>query len=224
MQFNEFIKYTPVRINRLLLIESDYYGRGDTRSKSNFEIVDENEIESLLQEDIYCYGNFCYVDYDQKENIEKLEPIEIAELLYLGHMFRPLNSPFFDKIQNRYAYLSHDDGWFCRLYCRQYSDFTEIIANKITDMATTSKRRKIYPLPADVKNRLIHLAENGVAIDFCNIVRTGNTIEIPFYCIGKTLDMDDMYHNLDRSISHAKYTARLVHKNKTWAIDYETAR
>jgi hypothetical protein len=34
----------------------------------------------------------------KRENVEQLEPLEIAELLYLGHMFKPVHSPFFDKI------------------------------------------------------------------------------------------------------------------------------
>ncbi len=147
---SEFVKYAPAEICNLLLIKSEYYG-AQLNWKSRFEFVEHNDIGHLLKDDIYNYGDFCWVDFNKIEEVDELEPVEIAELLYLGHMFEPLKSPFFDKIQNKYAYLAHDDGWFCRLYCRDYADFGEIIANKITDMVSTSKRRKIYPFSHDLK-------------------------------------------------------------------------
>ena len=146
--------------------------------------------------------------------------MEIAELLYLGHMFKPVNNPFFDKIQNRFAYLVHDDGWFCRLYCREYTDFQEIIANKIVGEVSTSKRRKIYPISEEIKQQLMNIAENGLLIDFNNMLRFSNSIEIPIYSIGKFLDMDEMYNDLQRHTSRATYSAALIHKNKKWIIDY----
>lgn len=223
MQLNEFIKCAPVELDQLLLLEAEYFGAG-CRSKTKFEIVDKDEMNDFLKEDIYGYGDFCWVDFDKRENVEKLEPMEIAELLYLGHMFRPMKSPFFDTIQNRYAYLAHDDGWFCRLYCRQYSDFSEIAANKVVAMASTSKRRRIYPLSQEVKSNLMSLAEDGLLIDFSNTLKLNRTIEIPIYSIGKFLDMDDMYNDLERHIGRSKYSARLVHRNKKWVIDYVTEK
>jgi hypothetical protein len=219
MQLCEFIKYAPVELNQLLLLAAEYYGTG-FRSKSKFEIVEKDEMSEFLSEDIYGYGDFCWVDFNHRGNVENLEPLEIAELLYLGHMFKPIKSPFFDKIQNRYAYLAHDDGWFCRLYCRQYSDFQEIMANKVIDMASTTKRKKIYPLSEDLKEKLMNMAKDGLLIDFSNILKVNNTIEIPIYCIGKFLNMDDMYNDLKRHIHRSKFSARLVHKNKKWIIDY----
>ncbi|WP_047153058.1 hypothetical protein [Aneurinibacillus tyrosinisolvens] len=219
MELREFVKYAPVELNKLLLLEAEYFSPG-FRSRTQFEVVDKEEMEDFLKEDVYSYGNFSWVDFNQKENIEKLESPEIAGLLYLGHMFEPIESPFFEKIENRYAYLAHDDGWFCRVYCKYYSDFQEIIANKVTGMVSTSKRRKIYPFPEEVKKQLLSLAVNGLLIDFSNILKADKSIEIPIYTIGKFLDMDAMYNDLRRHIGRSRYTARLVHKNKKWSIDY----
>lgn len=219
MQLNEFIKYAPIELNQLLLLEAEYFGTGFS-SKTKFEIVDEYEMKGFLKEDVYSYGDFCWVDFNQKENVEKLKPIEIAELLYLGHMFKPVTSPFFQRINNRYAYLSHDDGYFCRLYCKYYNDFQEIIANKVIDMVSTSKKRKIYPMSEEIKEQLLKLAVNGLLIDFSNILKDYKTIEIPIYTIGKFLDMDEMYNGLKQHIGRSKYSARLIHKNKSWVIDY----
>lgn len=219
IQLYEFIKYVPTELNQLLLLRAEYYSAG-CRSKTKFEMVDKDEMEDFLNDDIYGYGDFCWVDFNKRENVEGLEPLEIAELLYLGHMFRPVKSPFFDKIQNRYAYLAHDDGWFCRLYCRYYPDFEDVIANKVIDMVSTSKRRKIYPFPKELKGELMNLAKDGLLIDFSNTLKSSKSIEIPIYCIGKFLNMDDMYNDLKRHIKRSKYSARLFHENKKWFIDY----
>lgn len=207
MQLNEFIEYAPVDIDKLLILEGEYFGRG-FRSKTKLEVVDRDEMEDFLCEDVYSYGNFTWVDFNERENVENLEPIELAKLLYLGHMFEPVKSPFFDKIQNRYAYLAHDDGWFCRLYCREYLDFQEIISNKIIGTVSTSKRRKIYPFSEEVKKELLHLSKDGLLIDFNNFLKLERSIEIPIYCIGKFLDMDEMYNDLQRHISRAKSTSQ----------------
>lgn len=223
MQLDEFIKCTPVEINKLLILEGEYFGRGFS-SKVKLHAVENDEMEEFLDEDIYGYGDFAWVDFENREDLEKLEPMELAELLYLGHMFKPIYSPFFEKIQNRYAYLAHDDGWFCRLYCKEYSDFQEIICNKIINTVSTSKRRKIYPFSNDVKKELLNLANDGLLIDFNNFAKCDKSIEVPIYTIGKFLDMDEMYNNLQRNISRASYSAYLVHKNKKWDIKYISKR
>jgi hypothetical protein len=221
MQFEEFAKYAPSEINQLLIVKSPYYSNDFSRA-TGLEVVGKDAIKSLLSENIYNFGNFCWVDYDQRENIEKLEPPEIAELLYLGHMFKPIGSPFFEKIKNRYAYLAHDDGWFCKLYCRNYSDIQEVIANKIIGTVSTNKRRRIYPFTEDLKAKLIELSEDGLLVDFSKTLRQEKTIEIPIHCIGKFLDMDMMYNDLERHIYRSKYSARLVQKDKKWTIDWVT--
>ena len=220
LEFKEFIKFIPKAesLKNILLIDAEYYGTNFSE-KYKFTIVDENEIDELLSDDIYGYGNFTWVDVNDKNSIEKLEPAEVAELLYLGYMLKPVTTPFNDKIQNRYAYLAHDDGWFCRLYCRIYSDFIEVVSNKIVNMVLTS-RRVINPISDDIKKQLLVLAENGLLIDFSNIMKYNRGIEIPIYTIGKFLDMDEMYNNLKRNIERANYSAKLIYKNKEWKIEY----
>jgi hypothetical protein len=222
MEFKEFYKYSPVKVNNILQIKSEYWGSGYS-SKCNMTTVREEDMNELLCENIYSYGDFCWVDYDEDKNLELLQPQEIAELLYLGHMFSPVNSPFFESIKNRYAYLAHDDGWFCRLYCQRYSDFSEIIAHKVID-SVSSSRRKIYPMNEELKHQLLSLASDGLLIDFDNILKDRKSIQIPIYQIGKFIDMDKMYNDKKVHIVRAKYSAMLVYSNKNWKIEYIITR
>lgn len=75
-------------------------------------------------------------------------------------------------------------------------------------------------MPEEIKGRLLKLADKGLLIDFSNIIKDGRAVEIPIYTIGKYLDMDEMYNGLRQHIGCAKYSARLIHKNKTWSIQY----
>jgi hypothetical protein len=220
LEFKEFIKFLPTDLKNILLIKSDYFGAG-YKVKYNFETVNRDEMQEFVKRDIYGYGDFCWVDFDSEDMIDRLEPSEVAELLYLRHMFSPVKSPFFEKIKNRYTYLAHDDGWFCRLYCRSLNDFCEVMANKVVSMASTSKRRKVYPMHDELKLQLLLLAENGLLIDFSNVLRYDRSIEIPIFTIGKFINMDVMYNDLKRHIDRASYSAKLVQKNKVWTIDYE---
>jgi len=38
------------------------------------------------------------------------------------------------------------------------------------------------------------------------------------------INMDDMYNDLKRHIERARYSAKLVHKNKGWTIEYVQER
>lgn len=134
-------------------------------------------------------------------------------------MFNPINSPFFHNVDNKYAYLAHDDGWFCRLYCKNMNDFKEILSNKVIKMVSTSKRREIYPMSDDVKEQLFNLCSDGLLIDFSYIYKDERQIQIRIFTIGEFLNMDEMYNGLERHKYNSKYSAWLIHKNKKWRIE-----
>ena len=139
--FSEFVNGLSKPLENLLSISpktdmislvSDY-ARG-------FEVFEGNkQIQALLSENIYELGDFCFVDFHKMDGIQQLSEEQIAELLYLGHLFRPLKSPFFPALQNRFAYLAHDDGFFCKLYCRDEQDFAHVLAVKIVNYLNSVK-------------------------------------------------------------------------------------
>lgn len=222
LEFHEFIKYAPVELKHLMLMKTGY-PRSELDQHTGFEIITDAGITDLLKEDIYNYGNFCWVDFSAKEDIKKLTNTQIAELLYLEHTFKPISSPFFEAINNRFAYLSHDDGWLLRLFMRHYDDLKEIIANKVAGMVSALKRTKDYPFPETVKEKLATLAVNGLLIDFGYISRHKGTISISIYTIGEFDNMDVMYHEHQKHKYHPKYSAYLEQKNKTWRICDESS-
>lgn len=219
MEFQEFIKYCPVELENLLITDGQFITNG-FNYHWNFETAEGKEgILELTEEDIYGLGNFHWIDYSNEEALNQCTPEEQAEVLYLSHFCKPLKSPFFDRINNQFVYLAHDDGWFCKLYCRDLSTFKEIIANKIIGAVSTNKRRKIYPMSDEVKNQLFEFTKEGLLIDFSHIFRDSRSVGLYFYVIGHYKNMDEMYNNLERNKQRAKVRGYLEHKNKQWKID-----
>lgn len=218
MEFKEFIKYSPISLENIMITDGSYIADNFNYSWL-FETSNGNKnILTLSEEDIYGLGNFHWIDYNSEVNLDACSPEERSELLYLSHFCKPLKSPFFNTINNNYFYLAHDDGWFCKLYCKDMSAFKDIIANKIIDSFSTNKRRKIYPISEEIKDELFELTMKGLLIDFSNIYKDKQCISLNYYTIGHFEDMDEMYNNLERNKCKAEIKGTIKHKNKTWEI------
>lgn len=218
MEFKEFIKFTPIALENLLVTDGNYITNSFNRSWFLETANGKEEILELSKEDIYGLGNFHWIDYNNETDLNNCTPEEKAEVLYLSHFGKPLKSPFFNRINNNFVYLAHDDGWYCKLYCRDMSVFKDIIANKILDSFSTNKRRIIYPMDDDIKSEIFNLTEKGLLIDFSNIYRNNKSIGLSYYTIGHYEDMDEMYNNLERNKRRAGIKGFIEYKNKTWKV------
>lgn len=216
MEFQEFIKFNPLKINNILITDGVNIANSYNRSWLLETARGQEEILELANEDIYGLGNFHWIDYKNEDELNQCSPEERAEVLYLSHFGKPLKSSFFSSIDNNFTYLAHDDGWFCKLYCKDMSTLKDIIANKIVDSVSTNKRRKIFPISEDIKDDLLDMTKKGLLIDFSNIWRDNQNISLNYYTIGCYEDMDEMYNNLERNKSKADIKGRIEHKNKKW--------
>lgn len=193
IEFHEFIRFLPKPMENLILIKGDYIGN---KYAHNFEILEGvEEIEKLLKEDIYSFGNFCFADYAVTDTVNELSDQQIAELLYIAHMIQPLSSPFFSTLQNRFIYLAHDDGWYCKLYCKEILDFIPVLLGKIISRF----KMPVAVYPDDISKRLLKLATDGLLIDLeeVNCIK-GSTLEVKLYTVGDYSDMDYVLNNFEQ--------------------------
>jgi hypothetical protein len=93
---------------------------------SRFEFVPQDQLSVLTKEDIYSWGDFCWVDYNT-ETFPNIPKNEIAELLYFGHQGEPFGDIRIPSLKNKYLYYAHDDGWFLRLYYKKWDDIVQSI-------------------------------------------------------------------------------------------------
>src|SRR5699024_6941087 len=115
IEFKEFIEVNKDYIPNLLLLKHQF-DQAHFNLRTGLEYVDQERLAKLQTEDVYSYGDFCWLDFEEDINLEQLEGQEIAELLYMGHFKDHLHLPFYEKLNNQFVYLAHDDGWYNKVY------------------------------------------------------------------------------------------------------------
>lgn len=66
IQFKDFISCTPKPINNVLLIEHEYWSK-KYHLHSRFMYTTKENIDDLVSKDIYNYGDFCWVDFNEEK-------------------------------------------------------------------------------------------------------------------------------------------------------------
>ncbi|MBT2689169.1 hypothetical protein J7I93_13330 [Bacillus sp. ISL-47] len=228
IEFAEFVQTLSDSINNLLLLKHRYE-HGDYNMHTMFDYVSRDKLGRLVEEDVYGYGDFCWIDFEEEEAVNELPGQAIAELLYIGHVKEHLKPPFYNYLSNRYVYLAIDDGWFNRTYYRDLNDFYrmlgEVIPGKMGQMKVEKtllgiKKKKTYPpISRDVLLSLKPLMKEGAVLSLKDIDQNRVRIEIPIWLIGDFANMDDMYDEYE-SIVKEPCEAKIVFDKKTreWKI------
>ncbi|CAM3618329.1 hypothetical protein [Cytobacillus oceanisediminis] len=228
IEFAEFVRTLSDSINNLLLLKHRYE-HGDYNMHTMFDYVSRDKLGRLVEDDVYSYGDFCWIDFEEEEAVNELPGQSIAELLYLGHVKEHLKPPFYNYLSNRYVYLAIDDGWFNRTYYRDLNDFYrmlgEVIPGKMGQMKVEKtllgikKKRTYPPISRDVLLSLKPLMKEGAVLSIKDIDQNRVRIEIPIWIIGDFANMDDMYDEYE-SIVKEPCEAKIVFDKKTreWKI------
>ncbi|WML50202.1 hypothetical protein RCG23_10545 [Neobacillus sp. PS3-34] len=153
IEFEEFADAFSGSMNHLLLLKHRF-DEGEFNRHTLHEFVPREKIAKLAKDGVYGYGNFCWIDFVEEEDLNELTGQEIAELLYLGHLKQHLKLPFYNKLGNRFVYLAHDDGWFNKTYYRSFKDLftllSIVIAGKLGHLKLEKtllgiKKKRTYP-------------------------------------------------------------------------------
>jgi hypothetical protein len=201
IHFNEFVMNAHHPLQNLLLIKHQYE-HGGFNIHTHMEYVEQGDMKKLMNDHVQTYGDFCWIDFEEEVGVDELNGQEIAELLYMGHIKQPLNLPFYSKLNNRFAYLTHDDGWFNKVFYRDFEDFYHLLGETITSKMKTSKagkglfgmkKEKDFPaIGKDVIRSLRDKLKEGVVISLEKAILARGKIEIPFWVMGDYFDMDEM--------------------------------
>ncbi|WP_456272685.1 hypothetical protein [Bacillus sp. AK031] len=231
LEFRDFSQNLPQPLNHLLMIEHQF-DHGSFNMNTLMEYTDKEEVNKLAADNIHGYGDFCWVDFEEVDGLDQLSGQEIAEILYMGHTKQSLNSPFYSKLNNRFVYLAHDDGWFNKTYYRHTDDFYSMLGKTISGKLVQQKGdkplkrllpgQKITSLPPIRKEVMYSLKEKikeGLAISIQAAVKGRTTIKIPLWVMGDYMHMDTMYEDY-QLLSHNQAYGYLVYdrKSKEWSL------
>jgi hypothetical protein len=123
-QFKDLAPYSSAAGGLLLLAHS--YAEATHDQRSGFDYVPVSQIERARQDDVYSWGDICWVDY-AGPSFPTLTKSEVAELLYFKHTGEPFQNIGFQSLRNRFLAVGHDDGWFLKLYYESWSDMAALL-------------------------------------------------------------------------------------------------
>lgn len=228
IEFKEFVQSLGDPINHLLLLKHRF-DDGDFNMHTMLDYVPRKRVMKLAEEDVYGYGDFCWIDFEEMEGLDEIPGQVLAELLYLGHVKDPLKPPFYSYLGNSYAYLAHDDGWFNKTYYRDLNHFYTLLSQVIPIKLGSGKqeksllglkRKKAYPsVDQHLLLSLKGFMSEGMVLSVKGIVQNRVRIELPMWVIGDFANMDDMYEEYEKA-SRKTCDAKLIFdkKSQEWKI------
>ncbi|WP_174735086.1 hypothetical protein [Mesobacillus harenae] len=230
-EFNEFTYALSDSLSNILLIKHRYED-GDFNSDTQLEYVQADRLGKLITSDVSSYQDFCWIDFEDVENLNFLTGQELAEILYLGHKKHHLRPPFYNQLENRYVYLASEDGWYNKTYYRNLNHFYTMAGSALSAKMSVLKpeksllgvkKKRTYPaINKDLIKSLIPFMREGAVFSFQNTGLVRNKPEIPIWTIGDFADMDEMREEF-KHIGKQRWDSRLIYDKKTreWEISAE---
>lgn len=199
------------KASNILLIKSDYIGNDVF---NNFELVEGPEqIKIFVQQNESVPGDLCFVDYQSRALLSSIGKKEISEMLYMAHMFEPYNSPFFPELKNSFAYMSHDNSFFCKIYCKKTEDFVKVFFAKLYEKLPCVKKENDITFSECFLKEILTLLEQGILIDTALWQQTNNGISLPVFHVGEILNIDDIYNFEKKYFDKNNIFYRFVYPN-----------
>ncbi|TFD98302.1 hypothetical protein [Jeotgalibacillus sp. R-1-5s-1] len=205
IEFKEFYHALSDHLHHLLLVKHQYE-QTSFNMHTYLEYVNADEVSKLVKEDVASYGDFCWIDFEDEAGLDEMSPQEIAELLYIGHMKHHLNTPFYKKLNNRFAYLSSEDGLLNRTYYREWPDFFQLVGTVVPEkwnakkggrgLIQWKKEKSLPAIPKEVVMSLSHLLRDGVIISVQHGIGGKGKIELPVWVVGDYSNMDDLQDDM----------------------------
>ena len=242
--FHEFQRYIEPKIENMILLKGDYFGK--SRIVRNFNLFEGREQINLLADETkangHNFGDFHFLDYTEAESVSKLTDEEIKDILYLSHMWRSVRSPFFETLQNRFVYLAHDDDWSCKLYMTDKESIINVIARKIEEYTECqingrigrkcqknlrNKERKAFVkkvgksvvcISEHLMQRAFENWNDGIFVDLNGMQIVKNEVIIKLYLIGRFSDMNEMFDNIQKRKGNPVQIRCLCYGENEWSV------
>jgi len=223
IEFAEFAAAFSGSLNHLLLL-AHRFDEADFNMHTLLEFCPEERIHKLASENVYSYGDFCWIDFIDEDGLNELSGQEMAELLYLGHHKHHLKLPFYNKLENRFVYLAHEDGYFNKIYYRTFKDFFHVLSDslsrKIGELRLEKsllgmKRKRSYPaINKEILLSLTPYIKEGICISLQDTELQRGRLEIPIWVIGDFSTMDAMVEEYEK-IADEECDAKIIFDKKT---------
>lgn len=212
LEFPEFVRLVERPLNLLAL--RSLFPDAVTFHEINFDGIRDNledqrfnDLEKLLSSPQHLDGDFWWIDYSNEHRLLAIGDKELAELCFLARQGRPLKSPFFESLENRFVYLGHDNGFHTSIFVRDRLDALQMLWKAIEN--------KVLACGFSVTGggHILDRLHEGVVFDFNAISETGLPVWI--YDGDFSFDTFDRCEFHDSSIAETLPTERTTITDKT---------
>lgn len=174
--------------------------------------------------------NMRWLDFDDQHDLEQLTPIEIAGMLYLGHAYMHMQSPFYYKLQNQYVFLTLPNGAL-KVYYRHMKQLDRVLAYSFTSHVATAfreKRRLFFlqrPLkfalfPFELSQKLHVLYSDGAVFNFNGMKVKNGQVTVPILVAPDTI-YQVKWHEPTMLVERSRPAANLIYslKSQEWKLE-----
>lgn len=219
VNFATFWAGIPYKPSNLLLLKGAPQNAQYHR-KIGLEYILEKDLPSFLQEDVYQYGDFSWINFAEATSLETLSDENLAELLFAAHTCRPIHHYLWEQMHNQYLYLCHDDDYWVKIYMNRLTDYKPVLEAKIR-LELMGRKRFMAPIPDEILDTLYNFFISGGVFDFENalVSATFSGVRIfPLKDMG--FDPDEIHRGLDhqRKIAGVGYYLEYHPKTKKWFL------
>ena len=175
-----FLCVEPMK--NVLLLKSSFED-GSYNMHTHHDFVSMEDMPLFIKKLTENQSELCWLDFDSEKNVNQLSTKEQAELLYFAHKREPLESPFFDKLQNRYAFYANPADKTVKIYFRFLAEVEQMTANLFNNMMkdrTDSvsfwrrRSRNITPvLDPMVLRSIRHYVKEGALLSLYKMEKSG---------------------------------------------------
>ncbi|WP_335872346.1 hypothetical protein [Bacillus sp. 2205SS5-2] len=199
INFSEFAATIPTDLQHILLLQHQVEFPSFHFS-THFDYLMKEDFPLLFQESDKRM-DFSWIDFEDLVGLDELSGEEVAELLYLSHMKKPLHGPFFNRLNNHYMYLSYHEGLITQTYYRDFNDFYSMLSGVVVNKLFAQKSEKklfskksveVAPIPIDLLKLIEERLNEGVVFSILNSTVSRGKVQIPFWTIGDYQDMNEM--------------------------------
>ena len=214
ISFNDFINGIAVKPKNILILKGCPLAC-ERSSELDLDYITQEQMEAFSQEKVYHYGDFCWVDFHDVRALQGISKEGLAQLLYLAHKKEPWDNVVIRGLENRYAYLSHDDDYWVKIYMENPCSYMSVVEQKII-LALKRHKKEIADMPAEISEKLYEIFKQGAIIDFEKTNRNG----VGIYPAIELENFGEMYRKLEKIRSRNKKIYLAYDAiSKQWSID-----
>lgn len=191
IKFREFVEGLNEKPNNLLILKG-WSMNSTIEVNLNLEYVSSENIPAICEEEVYDFGDFHWIDFEEEVNLKSVDKSDLAKILYLNHTGEPYDTFLFESLNNKYVYIAHDDDYIVNVYMKNIKNYKDIINYKIKK-ELKGRKKFIGDIPNEILDHIYDLCKKGVVIDFEEAYCTG----INIYPIGDIKYIDDAHDKLD---------------------------